>query len=299
MIKQRFGANANSFDARSISTNESISFSPKNIVATIDTAARVTVEAPQRYFAFPLLLSELLRETQKADLGFSEADMQAVINRMLKVESTYSQVFIPKINPLSFQYVDDLSAQPTIIDGRSRVYTPAMKNDYAKTSGKVKEPGIYVMFSGTGSNIEASKALVEAATEAGLRVYTPPWVEVKGSTSVSPDVLSDENIVAVMGRGGWGTGWQVQNLALPWLVTPYEAGDDPEIYFNNKTIEAMKMGKVLTGTDMTSGKLTAIINSLSVGTQALNKRIQDEFGTLNGIDFIANAIAADFLTKRK
>jgi hypothetical protein len=298
MLKQRFGINANSFDARTLSTNESVSFSPKNIVATIDTAARVTVEAPQRYFAFPLLLSELLRETQKAGLGFSEADMQAVINRMLKVESAYSQVFIPKINPLSFQYADDLSAQPTTIDGRSRVYTPAMKKDYVKTSGKVEEPGIYVMFSGTGSNIEASKALVKAATEAGLRVYTPPWVEVKGSTSVSPDVLSDENIVAVMGRGGWGTGWQVQNLALPWLVTPYEVGDDPEIYFNNKTIEAMKMGKVLTDAGMTFGKLTAIINNLSVGTQALNKRIQDEFGTLNGIDFIADAIAADFLAKR-
>ena len=298
LLRNRFAFNGKDFNARSLSSNETQSFSPKNIVATIDTAARVVVEAPQRYFAFPILLTELLKETQKEGLGFSDSDLQRVIDRMLRVEAGYSQVFIPKVNPLSYKYSDDLSKQPGFVAGRSRIYTPPMKRDLEKTHGKIQEPGIYVMFSGTGSNTEASKSLVEAATESGLRVYTPPWVDVEGATSVSPDVLTDENIVAVMGRAGWGTGWQVQNLSLPWLVTPYEKGDDPEIYFNNKTIEALKIGKVLTGSDMTPQKLTEIINTFSVGTQALNRRIKDEYGTLNGIDYISDAIAADFLSRK-
>lgn len=298
MLRQRFSVDTQNFSVRSLTNNEQQTFSPRNIVATIDTAARVTVEAPHRYFAFPILLTELLREAQKEDLGFSESDMQAVINRMLKVESAYSQVFIPQINPLSYQHAEDLSKQPTVIGGRSRIYTPAMKSEYERTHGKVPEPGIYVMFSGTGSATKTTRELVGTAKEAGLTVYSPPWVDVEGAVKISPDVLTDDNILGVFGRSGWGTGWQVQNLALPWFVAPYEANDDPEIYFNNKTIEALKIGKVLTDSDMTPEKLKGIIGSLSVGVQAVNERIRQQFGTLDGIDFIADAIATDFLTKK-
>ncbi len=298
LLRQRFSADSQDLDVRALVDGQVHALSPKNIVASIDTASRVSVEAPLRYFAFPILISELIREAQKEGLGFNDADMGKLVNRMLKVESAYSQVFIPWINPLSYKYADDLSEQPEVVDGRDRIYTPAMKKEYEKTTGKVEEPGIYVMFSGTGSTLDSTHALAQAATQAGLKVYSPPWVEVEGATQVSPDVLNDENILAVFGRAGWGTGWQVQNLALPWIVTPYETGDDPEIYFNNKTIEALRMGKVLSAGDITPEKLVEAINSLSVGTHALNERIRERFGTLNGVDFMADAIARDFLAKR-
>jgi hypothetical protein len=170
-----------------------------------------------------------------------------------------------------------------------------MKKDYLKTSGKLGEPGIYVMFSGTGSNVETTRELASVAKEAGLNVYTPPWVNVEGATPVSPDVLTDENVIGVFSRSGWGTGWQVQNLALPWYVTPYEKGDDPEIYFNNKTIEALKMGRVLTDADITPKKLVEMTTEFSTGVAAVNAKLKDEFGTLNGIDFMADEIAKDFV----
>ncbi len=299
MLKGRFSFDAGDFQTRNLASSETQFFSPRNVVATIDTAARVVVEAPNRYFAFPILLTELLGKARDANLGFSDSDMQGVISRMLKVEAGYSQVFIPKINPLSYKYADDLSKQPAEVNGRTRTYTPAMKREYSKELGKVSEPGIYMMFSGTGSNAETTRMLTKTAQDAGLTVYTPPWVDIEGSVHVTPEVLNDVNIKAVFGRGGWGTVWQVQNLALPWIVTPYEAGDDPEIYFNNKTIEALKMGKVLTAADMTSERLTEIINNFSVGTQMINEKIKDEFGTLDGINFISRAIADDFIQKKK
>lgn len=298
LLRQRFSADSEDLDVRALVDGQVHALSPRNIVASIDTASRVSVEAPLRYFAFPILISELIREAQKEGLGFSDADMAKLVNRMLKVESLYSQVFIPWINPLSHKYADNLSEQPKVVDGRSRIYTPAMKKEYEKTTGKVEEPGIYVMFSGTGSILDSTHALAKAATQAGLKVYSPPWVEVEGATQVSPDVLNDENILAVFGRAGWGTGWQVQNLALPWIVTPYETSDDPEIYFNNKTVEALKMGKVLSVGGVTPEKLVEAIKNLSVGTRALNDKIREKFGTLNGIDFMADAIAKDFLAKR-
>ncbi len=296
MLKQRFSIDAENFSTRNLGSNEIQIFSPRNVIATVDTASRVMVDAPQRYFAFPLLISELLKETRKAELGFSDADLAALIEKMLRVESGYSQVFIPKINPLSYRYSEDLLQQPTEVDGRDRVYTPAMKKDFQRSQGKINEPGIYVMFSGTGSIAETTNKLIDAAAQGGLKVYTNK--EVEGSTPVSLDVLTDENILAVLGRAGWGTGWQVQNLALPWFVAPYETGDDPEIYFNNKTIEALKIGKILTDSDMSPKRLREVISDFSVGMQGINQRIEDEFGTLNGIDFIADAIASDFLAKK-
>ncbi len=299
LLKQRFAVDASQINARSLATGEITPLSPKNIIATVDTSASVLVTAPKRYFAFPVLLSEILREAQKeGGMGFNETDMKKVISRMMELESAYAQVFIPKINSLSFKYADNLSEQPDIIDGRQRRYTPAMKAELTPTEGQVDKAGIYVMFSGTGETKEQNEGLVKAAKDAGIEVYTPPWEEVKDSVKAPPEVLSDKNILAVFGRSGWGTGWQVQNLAKPWLVTPYKEGDDPEIYFNNKTIEALKMGRVLKGRRITPAELTNFIQEISPGIQTLNTKLREEFGTLNGIRYVAEHIANDLTRSR-
>ncbi len=128
MLQQRFGVESGSFTARSLATNEEVLMSPKNIIGTIDAGSRVTVRTPHRYFAFPMLLSELLnRAIEHPELGFSETDMRQVAARMLKVEAAYSQVFVPWVNPFSFEHADNLEDQPEVVGGRSRIYTPPMK----------------------------------------------------------------------------------------------------------------------------------------------------------------------------
>lgn len=123
MVQQRFGIDSGSFTARSLATNEEFMFSPKNIIGTIDAGSRVTVKTPHRYFAFPMLLSELLnRAIEHPELGFSETDMKQVAARMLKVEAAYSQVFVPWVNPFSFEHSDNLENQPEVVGGRSRIY---------------------------------------------------------------------------------------------------------------------------------------------------------------------------------
>lgn len=303
-LKQRFAIDTERIDARSIATGEPTTISSRNIIATVDTEPRVLVTAPKRYFACPILLSELLREAQQVgEVGFNETDIKRVIERMMRLESSYSQVFVPKINPLSFKHADNLSEQPKTIEGRDRVYTPAMKSELTPTEGEVDKPGIYVMFSGTESDTEQNKKLIEAAKEAGLTVYTPDWIrgkdKIPGTVRVSPEVMSDKNILAIFGRSGWGTGWQAQNLAKPWLVTPYQKGDDPQIYFNNKTVEALKMGRVLKGGRISPEELTHFIQELSPGLQTLNEKIREEFGTLNGLQYVVKHIVDDLTEKGK
>ncbi|MDE1861068.1 MAG: hypothetical protein KGH72_05140 [Candidatus Micrarchaeota archaeon] len=299
LVSNRFAIDAPPIEARSLGTGSTVWIYPSDVIATIDTAARIPVPAPKRYFAFPTLTSEILAEAQEQPgcLGFSRVDMEKVRARMAEMEAGYSQVFIPEVNSLSFKYADDLSGQPTVIEGRSRVYTPATKAEVAPTSGNVDIPGIYAMFSGTKATREQNLALVSHLRESGIAVYMPEWeTTVQGAIPISPSVLPYRNIMAIFGRSGWGTGWQAQNLAKPWLVTPYHAGDDPEICFNNMTIEALGIGKVLDPGRLDMQELKRLLRDLPAGVEAVNSRIREKFGTLDGIAYTAGHVAEDLAT---
>lgn len=172
-----------------------------------------------------------------------------------------------------------------------------MKREIAHTRGKIKNKGVYVMFSGTDSATEANRSLVKVAKEAGIDVYTSPWENVEGAIKMPPEIISDENMVAILGRSGWGTGWQAMQLELPWLVAPYQEGDDPEIYFNNQTIQALNLGREIGKSGITVEELTRLASSVSPGLGGLNIQINERFGTNNGIDFISKEIFQDLIRK--
>ncbi len=298
MLNNRFHVDAQDFTARSVATQESAELSPRNIIGVIEAGNRVPVKVPHRYFAFPEVLSRVLHESIKhPELGFSESDMRKLADRMMRVESAYSQVFVPWVSTFSYQDAANLDAQPQSIDGRSRIYTPAMKSDIPKTEEEV-DPGVYIMFSGTGSAVDANRALIDAAHEAGIKAYTPPWETIEGTEKMPPTVMADENMLAIMGRSGWGTGWQAMQLEKPWLVAPYHEGDDPEIYFNNKTIEALKLGRVIGSEGISGDELRRTAQEISPGLHGLNEVVRQRFGTTNGIEYIADHIFQDLTTAK-
>ncbi|MDE1768429.1 MAG: hypothetical protein KGH62_03610, partial [Candidatus Micrarchaeota archaeon] len=106
----------------------------------------------------------------------------------------------------------------------------------------------------------------------------------------------DEKILAVFGRSGWGTGWQVQNLAKAWLVTKYDAGDDPEIYFNNITIEALNIGRVLGQEGIDLQEFKSLLEELPSELRRVTSGQKERFGTLNGIEYVARIIADDLIS---
>lgn len=298
MLNNRFHIDAESFTAKSLTTNESTQLSPKNIIGAIDVGNRVSLKVPHRYFAFPEVLSRVLHESmQHPELGFSESEMKKLVDRMLRVEAAYSQVFIPWVSTFSYQNATDLNSQPQSIDGRLRMYTPAMKAGIENGNGDV-DPGVYIMMSGTGSAIEANKSLMKAVHEAGIKAYSPPWEKIEGTEKMPPSVMADENIMAIMGRSGWGTGWQVMQLEKPWLVAPYQQGDDPEIYFNNKTIEALRLGKIIGSEGISGDELKSLARKISPGLHSLNDAVRKKFGTTNGIEYIAEHIFKDMVLKK-
>jgi hypothetical protein len=317
-LDKRFSSTAPEFQTQSLDpeAGETAGHSPRNIIGSIDAGARLLVSAPRRYFMFPVMLSELCnavhREQQQGQLtDFSESHLLRVAHKMREVEKQYTKAFLPKVNTLSGNYLDDqdtftrdqryqqLGEQPHTVAGRSRLYTPAMKHELLpQQSPDIESRGIYAMFSGTGSSTEQTRAVIQAANDAGLTVYTTPWAETEGAEKVPPSTLSDPRVEAIFGRSGWGTGWQAQNLAKPWFVDPYEAGDDPEIYFNNRLVERLRMGKVVDASQLSAQQLAEDIQALSPGLRRLNQKITEEFGTTDGIRYMAEIIAEDYIGKK-
>jgi hypothetical protein len=306
LLNQRFSLPTSEFAARPLSGGEEEGMSARNIIATIDSGPRVVVDIPNRYYAFPVLLSELLHEAVEENLfGTSHmTTLEAIAERMIKLESGYAKVFIPQINTMSFKDPGNPMGDPATINGIERTPTPALDREVDEQN-ELKQEGVYVMFSGTGADHMFTEKLVRDLTKQGLTVYSPPWAEAKGATPATPDIMSDKRIIAVFGRSGFGTGWKVQNLAKPWIVSPWDTGEDPEIYFNNKTIEALKLGRVLPNLyrarsyDLSQNPLEGFqdfASSVSPGIQALNRRIKEKFGTLDGIRYVGEQITQDLLT---
>jgi hypothetical protein len=274
---------------------EKILFSPKKIDFVVEAGNRVSpTEFPNRYFAFPALFSRIAQETMNdLELGFDAVKIQQARDIVKKGEN-YSLAFIPRENTFSHQY-EKLDDQPSSYGESTIIYTPPLKEDKPEISGEA-EPGIYVMFSGTGGAAEANAKLVEAASRAGLKVYVPPWVKIDGAETKLPSILADKNIKAIVGRSGWGTVWQARQYGKALLLTAYQKGDDPEISNNNKTIEKLGYGKVITPEwieNTSSEDLTKEFQKLSLVSDQLKAEDKNRWGTADGLKVAADAIVND------
>ncbi len=295
LINSRYRRDGSAISVRSMITNEPVEVSPKNIIGVIESGNRVSVRIPHRYFAFPELLSRILIETMKRpELGFDQSDMAQLAKRMIRIEAGYSGVFIPWINTFSGMYAQDLNSQPDEINGRTRTHTPTMKKNIQPTNEEI-EPGIYIMLSGTGSAEEVHKSLITSAHAAGIKVYSQPWIDIEGAEKASPSIMKNSKILAIAARPGWGTIWQAMQLEKPMVITDYGIGDDPEIYFNQLTLEALRMAKKITSHAMNPEELKNTIINISPGLHRVNEAIHQKFGTTDGIEYIARHIFSDLM----
>ena len=269
------------FVAISLATGEITDFNGRDVVMDINAGSRF-ITHQDSYFVFPALLSELLEETAKSGLPFNHDHLEVVQKAARERESTYRAKFLPHIHTFSYQDED----YPK--EGKS--FTPPLKHPTTHPPG-IEEEGVYVMASGTGSEVDN---VTTNAKDLGLTVYRSPFINLDYGKAALPDVIYHPNIVAVFGRMGWGTGWITQQAEKPFIVVPYTAPDDPEIYFNIKTLREKKLGVVYEGQkDIVKQALTLVGD-----IKAINQQIESTYGTRDGIDYVARRIVDDFHQKR-
>lgn len=142
------------------------------------------------------------------------------------------------------------------------------------------ERGVYVSVSG----IPGLDDLYKTVSKLGLKLYSNDPSKIPNSTLLSPHLISNPNIVAQFARSGWGSVHLSLLLGVPLIVPAFDPKDDPEIYFNNKCIEAFGLGIVYKNQSIEE------IQSLKTNISKFNKTIKEKFGTLEGVNYCAKLI---------
>ncbi len=205
----------------------------------INAGSRVTSGATTAYSAFPIIVSELLERTlQDTELAefFSPALLEPMLDIMKKTERGTCTFFIPQYNTFSY----DRDRKPHARE----VATPPLKPTPQKSTKDVPCNSVYCMLSGTDSEIKKVLENAQLFASFGRNIIVPPWAkDVPYDKQILQDVVSHENLIKVMGRPGWGTLWLCQVSGKDFLSTPYTDGDDPEIYFNIRTLAKIPMAE--------------------------------------------------------
>lgn len=316
-LNKRFGRRATqALDLTDLS-GQAVTVRPGSIVGSFDTGGRIAIDTPLRHFAFPVLMSELVRAAREAQLPYDPMLMKSVEERTQAGDIGYKRRFLPLVHTLVApalsgdnrapmkQAFAELIAQPKVTAAGELTFTPPLKDVVPPTTFKeVSAPGIYTMltgytlFKGTAQGVvDVLKVITKAAQKAGLQVYTNPWAEeAEGVLRVSPKVLADPRIKAVVSRAGWGTGWQMLNAGKPWLVIPTQEGGDPEILFNNIVIDQLGIGAIIDPFAFSAHDLEEDLAQYQPRVQELRDLTTAHFGTSDGIEFVARHLAEDYKT---
>jgi UDP:flavonoid glycosyltransferase YjiC (YdhE family) len=127
------------------------------------------------------------------------------------------------------------------------------------------------------------------------KIYANDVSKLRNAVQATPDVLAHPSIVAHVARAGWGSIWLSILTGKPLVVPPYEADEDPEIFFNIQRIEELGIGMVFAG--QPPSELLAEVPRMRARMEELRKTLRKRFGTLDGIGYAARKIVEDLLQK--
>ncbi|MBU1975937.1 MAG: hypothetical protein KKG59_06035 [Nanoarchaeota archaeon] len=209
------------------------------------------------FWVFPYIFSELVDRSIPVDFGIAPRKFEYIKHIAEKLEKDVDTFFVPSYNTFSF----DTQRQPN----PDEISTPPLKPVPPSDTRTIPQNSVYCMMSGTGSEVVTVIARGRELKLAGYHVIVPPWAPGDEFTKMDPGVITNPNVTKVVGRAGWGTMWLCQQTRKEFEPILYTPGDDPEIYFNIKTLEEI---------------------SLQDGT-ALQKK---QFVNMDGVDYVANQI---------
>jgi len=189
--------------------------------------------------------------------------------------------------PATFANVADMSARyndeilvPPIAP------LPAVNNDEI-------EKGIFVTITG----IPGLERLYQDAKRLGLKLYSNDTEAVPGSVYMSPHVIPNRNIMLQFARAGWSSIWISMIAGTPLVVPEFDSYDDPEIYFNNKSVEELGLGIVYRVQNLE--EILDRTPHIKASSEKMKKRILEKWGTLDGNHYCAKMFVEDFLGKNR
>ena len=152
------------------------------------------------------------------------------------------------------------------------------------------EKGIFVTITG----IPGLERLYADAKRLGLKLYSNDMEAVPGSEHALPHIIPNKNIMLQFARSGWSSIWISMISGTPLVVPEFDSHDDPEIYFNNSSVEELGLGIVYRGEALE--EILAKAESIRQSSARIKQQVLDKWGTLDGNRLCATLFVKDFLS---
>ena len=221
----------------------------------------------------------------KPELGFDYSILKEVEVKIAnRIEDDKTVHFMPE--PFVFSYDEKRTRW------KNEIFTPPFIHVPKKNNEEV-EKGMYVMVTG----LDGLEGLFQGVHDFNMRLYCPPFVkDLEGADNThTPNFISNPNILCQFGRTGWSTVWLSHMTKTPLIAPAYARvkGDDPEIYFNEKSIEKLGLAVVFDGVRNPKEVLKeALSDSFKSNLINVNTKLVENYQTLDGMNYTANAIVS-------
>ncbi len=218
----------------------------------------------------------LRRAAEEPAITIDRALIQRAVDRMEQLEGRKDRHFV--------------TMPGTFDPGEEDIATPLTMRPPTCDREDLRE-GIYVTVSG----IPGAASIRSMAERFPGELYASDASKLPGAIQAPPNVLAHPAITWHLARAGWGSIWLSLLAAKPLAVPPYEADEDPEIFFNIRRIQELGIGIVYMGQPL--AELLAEAPRMRGRMAELRKILQERFGTLDGIGYAARKIVEDLLQK--
>jgi len=240
---------------------------------------RVATGYENSFYTSIVHFSELLERTRQEEiLDFDPSILEEVGKIAHKIEDDKNVHFIHE--PFVFSGDDPRGRW------KDEIYTPPLIH-FPKLNSEKIDPGMYASVTG----IEGLRQLFDRVNEFGMKVYCSPFIEkIEGADNrFGPELVSNENIKYQFGRTGWSTVWFSHLSETPLIAPAYTEGDDPEIYFNERTIGKLGLAAFFDG-KKDPERVILEADDTRKNLQDVNRKLMERYKTLDGINYIANVI---------
>lgn len=254
----------------------------KDIRIELSRCPRIRYDvAPSYFFSFAYVgdilqraeeIREIAVDKELLKRGVKIADAVETVQRMRCMAYPATFAYLGEKEP---RYADEILVPPLV--------SPQ------KSNGDAIGQGIFVTITG----IPGLERLYADAKRLGIRLYSNDPPQLPGSIKALPSIIPNQKILFQFARAGWSSIWISMMSGTPLVVPAYDAKDDPEIYFNNRSVEELQLGVIYRG--QTIETILKESSRIKASYERMRKEILNRWGTLDGNRYCAKLFAGDFL----
>lgn len=265
---------------------ESIKINGSDIILEISRNPNVATNIKFSYYSSIGYFEKIIQKSiEFPELNFDEKLLKRVLPIANRIESYQQLYFQPE--PSCFSYEKETKSFKENEIKCPPLFHPPIKNK------KDVSKGFYILVSG----IPHLKKMYEYARKINYKIYTNQILEdFKEAQREPPKIMNNPNIEFIFARPAWNTIWSSNLSKKPLIYLDYVDGDFPEIFFNIQTVKKYNLG-IQFKKDIPIKNIIEESKSYVPRIIKYYNKIQQNYGTLDGIKFVCKIIANDFLKK--